>query len=320
MIAIESQDRHSEPCLVTHDLQSQGIATDEFIVRLLRRTSEENIRSKAAAVQDHAGRFSTTPIGKSEAIRLFHTRGTSVWIALHSIERDAELNGVFLQMARAVETSLTPPLNKILYCTGAMMISTGAATTPYHMDFGNNLLLHLRGHKRFQAYSPTDRHIVTEEILEEFFYTRNSLPSSMKYSKEFDRTATIVNFEPGIGIYMPSTSPHLTTTEEETDVSISISLSFVNPAAQRLRRASIMNYRYPKMKYVLPDDIKNAVMRVYERLNVLRDPQYRPIHESFIPRRCLNNGSAVEKYRARASIDRPLGGPTHRGLIFGNRR
>lgn len=288
MITIESPVRHSEPCVVTHDLQDQGICSDDFIVRLLSRTPEEKIRSKTA-VQDHAGRFSTAPIDKIEAIRLFNSRSTSTWIALHSIEHDAELNGIFLQMARAIEISLTRPLNRILYCTGAMLMSSGRATTPYHMDFGSNLLLQVRGRKRFHAYNPTDRHIVTEEMLEEFFYTRNSFPASMKYSKEFDKTATIVDLKPGVGIYMPSTSPHLTTTEEENDVSISISLSFVNPAAQRLRRASIVNYKYPKLKSALPDGVKNAAMCVYEKLNVLRDPKYRPIHETFIPRSGLNN-------------------------------
>ena len=288
MIAIKSPNHHSEPCVVTHDVQNQGISSDDFIIRLLKRTSEDKIRSKTA-VQDHAGRFATVPIGKDEAIRLFNTRGTSVWIALHSIEHDAELNRIFLEMLDAIEASLTRPLNKVLYCTGAMLMSTGKATTPYHMDFGNNLLLQIRGHKRFHAYSPTDRHIVTEEMLEEFFYTRNSFPASMKYDKEFDKTATIVNLEPGNGIYMPSTSPHLTTTEEESDVSISISLSFVNPAAQHLRRASILNHKYPKMKSVLPDGVKNAIMSAYEKIHVLRDPEYRPIHETFIPRECLKN-------------------------------
>jgi len=288
MIAIRSPDRHSEPCVVTHDLQNQGICSDDFIERLLSRTSEEKIRSKTA-VQDHAGRFSTAPINKIEAIRLFNSRNTSVWIALHSIEHDAELHDVFVQMARAIEASLTKPLNKILYCTGAMLMSSGKATTPYHMDFGSNLLLQIRGHKNFHAYSPTDRHIVTEEMLEEFFYTRNSFPASMKYSKEFEKTATIVDLEPGVGIYMPSTSPHLTTTEEENDVSISISLSFVNPAAQCLRRASIMNHKYPQLASALPDGVKNAVMYAYEKLHVLRDPEYRPIHETFIPRSRLNN-------------------------------
>jgi len=65
-------------------------------------------------------------------------------------------------------------------------------------------------------------------------------------------------------------------------------MSFLHRLSESLRRRSVFDYRFPALKPLGPGWMKDGFMAVYERLNVLRDPDFNPRHEHLAPRAALN--------------------------------
>jgi len=169
-------------------------------VSAVQRAEETHIRSKRPA-QDPRESLEHRITGREDAIQALSGDG-DCWISVHGAEFDPVLGELIRKQIEALENQLLlpPPLNRLLYCTGALFISRGAASTPFHMDFGNNLLLQLAGRKRFDAWNPENRPIVTAAVREEFFYTRDSYPESMQYRQEFDGDALLQDPAAGMGV------------------------------------------------------------------------------------------------------------------------
>lgn len=172
-----------------------------------------------------------------------------------------------MDMVTALQTSLPKQYGDVRYCTGSVFISRGKASTPFHLDYGSNMLLQLRGHKHFLAFSPNDPALVSKQSLREFFGGKPN-PPSLKYDASFEQKALAVDLEPGLGIYMPSTSPHCTETRTR-DLSVTVSLSFVSPLAERLRRSSLFDARLPKLR-IVPEGLKCGVLAGYELIQDMR--------------------------------------------------
>ncbi|AZT84104.1 hypothetical protein EHN06_11460 [Marinobacter sp. NP-4(2019)] len=271
-------DLGKEPTIVVHDCHGEGLFSNKNLIRLLNSVSPEKIKTKIPS-QKWQEVFNTRKISPPELVELFDSDDNDCWIVLHEIENTPMLRRLFLEMAAALTSSLPPTYGQVKLCTGSLFISRGAATTPFHMDYGSNLLLQLRGNKRFLAFSPNDPELVSKQSLREFF-GGDANPPSLKYDPAFDTKALILNLEPGLGLYMPSTSPHCTETRDH-DLSVTISLSFVCPLADRIRRSALFDRKLPRLRF-LPDGLKYGVATCYEMLRQTRG-DYHPRHESFKP-------------------------------------
>lgn len=283
MIEFQSPPSHKgelgkEPTVVAHDCYREELFTNDNLIRLLSTVPPEKIKTKTPS-QKWQEAFNTRKILPPELIELFENDDDDCWIVLHEIEDTPMLRHLFLEMAAALSSSLPPLYGRVKLCTGSLFVSRGTATTPFHMDYGSNLLLQLRGSKRFLAFSPNDPELVSKQSLREFFGGEAN-PPSLKYDSSFDQKALSLNLEPGMGIYMPSTSPHCTETQNH-NLSVTISLSFVNPLADRIRRSSLFDRKLPHLRYV-PDSLKYGVVTCYEILRQARG-DYHPRHRSFKP-------------------------------------
>ncbi len=255
-----------EPAAVSHDLHRQPVFDPAKLVTLLQAVPSPCIKGKTA-FQERNEDFNVDQLSRGELEAQLRDPNTDVWVTLHEIEQIPMLRGVFAAMATALRGSLPPRYGNVQYCTGSLFISRGKASTPFHMDYGSNLLLQLAGEKRFLAYSPNDPEMVSKQSLGEFFRGAANPPSQV-YDPAFDRRALTVDLKPGLGVYMPSTSPHRTETLSR-DLSITISLSFVSPLADQIRRASLFDTRLPRFQF-LPAPVKYAVVAVDEWLERLK--------------------------------------------------
>ncbi|MCG2581250.1 MAG: cupin-like domain-containing protein [Marinobacter sp.] len=271
-------DLGKEPTVVAHDCHNERLCSNESLSRLLDTVPPEKIKTKTPS-QKWQEAFNTHEITQPELMELFESDDDDCWIVLHEIENTPMLRQLFLEMATALTSSLPPTYGHVKLCTGSLFISRGTATTPFHMDYGSNLLLQLRGNKRFLAFSPNDPELVSKQSLREFFGGEAN-PPSLKYEPSFEQKALILDLEPGLGIYMPSTSPHCTETRNH-DLCVTVSLSFVNPLADQLRRTSLFDLKLPHLRFV-PDGLKCGVVTCYETLRQAQG-DYQPRHKSFKP-------------------------------------
>lgn len=267
-----------EPTPVSHNCHLDPCCTDSGIAKILETIPRESIKAKPPAQQRHE-RVYTNNIPRSELLKQLDDPDRDVWIALHEIEDTPILRHIFREMAYALRESLPPAYGRVTLCTGSLFISRGRASTPYHLDYGSNLLLQLRGSKHFLAFSPNDPELVPKQSLREFFDGECN-PPSLNYRPWFDERALVLDLVPGMGVYMPSTSPHCTETTTR-ELSLTISLSFVAPRVDLLRRSILFDARLPGFTFV-PIVMKCAIVAFYENLlHALGGNQ--PRHKSFKP-------------------------------------
>ena len=79
------------------------------------------------------------------------------------------------------------------------------------------------------AWDPLDRDVVSERALERFHDEHDR--ALVTYDERFRARARVFDLEPGLGGYMPSTTPHVV--ENGDDVSVTMSLTYYTDSTRR---------------------------------------------------------------------------------------
>ena len=119
------------------------------------------------------------------------------------------------------------------YRAGWIFVSSPGAVTPFHMDHEHNFILQIRGTKRLYTWDPFDREVVSERAQELFHDTHSR--ELVTWSEDFRARARVLDLEPGLGGYMPSTAPHMV--ENGPEPSITISFTYYTDATRAARAA-----------------------------------------------------------------------------------
>jgi hypothetical protein len=174
------------------------------------------------------------------------------------------------------------------YRAGWIFVSSPGAVTPFHMDHEHNFILQIRGKKRLYTWDPFDRVVVSERA-QELFHDQHSR-ELVVWSEDFRKRARVFDLEPGLGGYMPSTSPHMV--ENGDGPSITISFTYYTDATRqrelvyrgnaRLRRLGL----HPTPVGASPsrDRVKRAVLGGYTQAkNLVRRTLGRSVRENDQP-------------------------------------
>lgn len=119
---------------------------------------------------------------------------------------------------------------------GFIFISAPPSITPFHIDKENNFWLQIRGHKTINVWEPTDRQVVAAQDVEDFI-AKGSL-DDVRLKEGMLASSYTFNTVSGDGIYLPSTSPHMTRCDPDwakpgDGVSISIGMVFYTDLTRR---------------------------------------------------------------------------------------
>jgi hypothetical protein len=225
------------PFLVKHNLASHPLFQLGSLVELSRRLPAEHVKYNLGtlAVTEDLDRAPQSGLSVQETIeRIEECRS---WMVLKYIENDRlyrELLMACLKEVRALSEPLEPGM-----CDehGFIFISSPNSITPCHIDPEINFLLQIRGSKSMSVFDPTDREMVSEEQLENFFTRENF--ASVTYRDAFQTRAFEAQLTPGFGAHCPVTAPHWV--KNGPEVSVSLSITFRTPATKRRSRIYQMN-------------------------------------------------------------------------------
>jgi hypothetical protein len=135
------------------------------------------------------------------------------------------------------------------------------------MDHEHNFIMQISGAKQLYTWDPFDREVFPEEGLE-LFHDHNSREKAV-WKDSFRERATIIDLEPGVGGYMPSTTPHMVINGNEPSITISFTY-YTNSTRRRellyranahLRRMSISPTPVGRSK--VRDEIKHSILSAY---------------------------------------------------------
>ena len=145
-------------------------------------------------------------------------------------------------LARLIELSGERMRSDVTIGEVLILISSPGRITPYHMDSETNFLLQVTGNKLFHVFDQTDRTLVTDRELEDFFAVSRNCAV---YRPERQNDCSKYELLAGYGVHVPPCSPHWV--QNLDNVSVALSVNYELRSVDRLEKLHRFNHRLRKI-------------------------------------------------------------------------
>lgn len=211
---------------VKHHVQTHPLLQWDPLLGLGKRL--ESISQLLQLDQDATAdtRFVTKETSVETIRRIVESRG---WVHLRFVQQDPE----YRRLVDTVLDSIQPEIEQrdpgMYHRAGFIFISSRHMVTPFHIDSEQNFILQLRGHKTLFVWDHDDREVVSELARDRFHHVRER--DLVRWRDTFRERAHVFHLEPGVGAYMPVTSPHMV--EAGDDLSVTMSFTYYTNSTRR---------------------------------------------------------------------------------------
>jgi cupin-like protein len=256
---------------VTHRLADHPLLQIDSLIELGKRQQVRKLvrthNDAAEAGTSFAEAPKLHPNPKSAEETLANIAHAKAWMSLLNIQVDPIYRGFLDEVLDEIRPIVERRDPGMCYRAGWIFVSSPNAVTPFHIDHEHNFILHVRGTKRLHTWDPMDRSVVSERA-QELFHSEHSR-EQVVWRDELLAKARIFDLEPGMGGYMPSTTPHVV--KNGNDVSITISMTYYTDSTRRRELLYRANARLRKLGLdprpvgTSPalDAVKHTVLRGY---------------------------------------------------------
>jgi hypothetical protein len=160
-------------------------------------------------------------------------------VMLKHTEQDPEYGPQLKQvLARIVALAGEQMRSDVTVGEVLILISSPNRITPYHMDGEANFLLQMAGDKKFYVFDHTDRTLVTDLELENF-YAVSMVLATYRPGRQADATA--YDLRAGYGVHVPVNAPHWV--QNNGNVSVALSFTYELRSVDRLQELHRINRR-----------------------------------------------------------------------------
>jgi hypothetical protein len=277
---------------VRHALMGHPLLELSRLVELGRRLGASgSVRyhdDKAKAATDFVKAAELHRVERPVADVIADIENAGAWMALHNVQQDPEYRALIDEVLECVRPTVERKDGPMHHRAGWIFITSPGAVTPYHMDHENNFILQVRGSKRIHVFDALDRGIVSERALEAFHHWGSR--DLMGWSPEIQQKAHVFDATPGMGAYMPVTSPHWV--ENGPEVSITISCTYYSPETRRRKRLHQANAALrarglapaPVGTHPLRDRVKDAAYHAFQQARArLQQARGQTVHSLDVP-------------------------------------
>jgi len=218
---------------VTHHLANHPLLQLDALVELGQRQEQRRLVRTHSDDAVAGSSFADAPIlhpnKKGAAATLAGIAKAKAWMSLLNVQADPIYRALIDEVLDSVKPLVATKDPGMCYRAGWIFVTSPGATTPFHLDHEHNFILQISGTKSLFTWDPFDRHVVPEEGLE-LFHDTNSR-AKIKWDDSFRSRAILFDLKPGMGGYMPSTTPHMVVNGPEP--SITISFTYYTDATRR---------------------------------------------------------------------------------------
>jgi len=218
---------------LTHGLADHPLLQIGALVELGKRQQERRlVRTHAAdatAGTSFADAPNLHPNPKDAATTLEDIAQARAWMSLLDVQADPTYRRLIDEILEEVRPIVDQRDPGMCYRAGWIFVSSPNAVTPFHIDHEHNFILQIRGTKRLYTWDPFDRVVVSERA-QELFHDAHSR-ELVTWREDWRPRARVFELEPGLGGYMPSTTPHMV--ENGPEPSITISFTYYTDATRR---------------------------------------------------------------------------------------
>lgn len=211
---------------VRHHLQSQPLLQRDALLQLASRM--EAAGQLLEIGQDAtAGTPFTAHESSAEAMRrIGEIKG---WAYLRFVQSDPEYRRLVDTVLDSIRHQVERRDPGMHHRAGFIFISSQRMVTPFHFDSEHNFILQMQGHKTLYVWDADDLEVMGELARDLFHLKRDR--ELFRWREEFRERAHVFHLEPGIGAYMPATSPHMV--EAGDDLSVTMSFTYYTDATRR---------------------------------------------------------------------------------------
>lgn len=209
--------------VLRHRLVDHVLLQLDSIVELGRRQEERKLvrthSDDAVAGSSFNDAPTLHPNKKGAAATLAGIAQAKAWMSLLNVQADPLYRKLIDEVLDGVKPIVGMKDPGMCYRAGWIFVTSPGAITPFHMDHEHNFIMQISGTKQLYTWDPFDRDTISEEALE-LFHDENSR-KKVVWSEEFRSRATVLELGPGLGGYMPSTTPHMVVNGAEPSITIS---------------------------------------------------------------------------------------------------
>jgi hypothetical protein len=218
---------------LTHELSDHPLLQIEALVELGKRQQDRKLvrthTADATAGTSFADAPNLHPNTRGAAATLADIEKAGAWMSLLNVQADP----VYRRLVDDVLDEVRPIVSRrdpgMCYRAGWIFVSSPRAVTPFHMDHEHNFILQIRGRKRLYTWDPFDREVVSERA-QELFHDQHSR-ELVTWNEAWRTRARVFELVPGLGGYMPSTTPHMV--ENGAGPSITISFTYYTDSTRQ---------------------------------------------------------------------------------------
>jgi hypothetical protein len=232
-----------QPSAVRHRLSEHPLFDMDSLValgqRLEARRSVRSHSDQATAGTSFAQAPQLHPSPQAVSGALRDVAHAQAWMSLLNVQSDA----TYRRLVDQVFDDLAPMLSQhdpgLCYRGGWIFITSPGAVTPFHMDKEHNFILQIRGSKTLYVWDPDDTEVLSEAARDLFHATHSR--DRVQWQESHRARAHRHVLQPGMGAYMPSTSPHLV--ENGDNVSVTASFTYYSDATRRNALLHTLHHR-----------------------------------------------------------------------------
>ena len=169
------------------------------------------------------------PNAKGVEATLADIENAAAWTSLLNVQSDPQYRLVVDEVLDSIRPQVESVDPGMCYRAGWIFLTSPRAVTPFHMDKEHNFILQVHGRKRIYVWDHRDTQVVSEHARDRFHRTHSR--ELLQWREEYRERAQVFELEPGMGAYMPSTSPHMV--ENGDGPSITISFTYYTRATRR---------------------------------------------------------------------------------------
>jgi|SRR5580704_1579940 hypothetical protein len=218
---------------LTHALADHPLLQIDALVEFGKRQQERNLvrthTADATAGTSFADAPKLHPNQRGAAATLGDIAKARAWMSLLNVQADPIYRAFIDEILDEVRPVIDRRDPGMCYRAGWIFVSSPNTVTPFHMDHEHNFIMQIRGTKRLYTWDPFDRLTVSERG-QELFHEKHSR-ELVTWHEDHRARARVIDLEPGLGGYMPSTAPHMV--ENGPEPSITISFTYYTDSTRR---------------------------------------------------------------------------------------
>jgi Cupin-like domain len=197
------------------------------------------VSSYSAAQQ----KWSAVPYQEKIAESIAHIDSSGSFVMITGVQIDSDykalLEHIILELEELTGVALR---QEITWLDAYIFISSPHNVTPYHIDHEPNFLLQIQGEKTMNLFDPSDRSVLTEMELENYYIGDREYTY---YKPDKQDIANVYHLVPGQGVHHPSTAPHWV--KNGSQVSVSLSINFCMRSLDQRARVYQVNHYLRKL-------------------------------------------------------------------------